>query len=205
MVLVSDLSNYFFITYLCVYVIFHVPFDIYMLIRKGKASYPTPKFRSTLEGLSVVLSSFIFWFYMILSPIIVFSSGKNIFVLEDIPEEIKLPITIVGIVIMSIGLIVGCLGRIGRGVYLARNEAKLATNWGHALVRHPSYFLYITGFIGIPFVAISPYLFILLLGIPGYMITSRLEEGVLIETFGDEYKDYQEKVGRFVFKIRKKK
>ncbi|MCE7742753.1 MAG: isoprenylcysteine carboxylmethyltransferase family protein [Candidatus Heimdallarchaeota archaeon] len=201
---VSGLTNYFFIIYLVFYIIFHIPFDIIMLSKKGKASYPTPNFKSTLEGLSVVVSSFLFWFYMILSPIIVLTSGRNIFVLEIIPEGAQLPIVIAGIVILSIGLIVGCLGRIGRGIYLARNEAKLSTNWGHAIVRHPSYFLYITGFIGIPFVALSPYLFLLYLGIPGYIITAKFEEEALIETFGEEYKKYQKKVGNLFIKIKRK-
>ena len=106
---------------------------------------------------------------------------------------------------MSIGLIVGCLGRIGRGAYLAKEDAKLATNWGHAIVRHPSYFLYITGFIGLPFAAFSPYLFILLFGIPGYIATARNEEKVLIEKFGAEYEKYMKKVGRFHVKIRRDK
>ncbi len=204
MVLISYLTNYFFIAYLVTYIIFHIPFDIIMLVKKGKASYPTPHFRSTLEGLSVVISSFLFWFYMLLSPIIVLSSGKNIFVPDIIPEKAQLPIVIVGIVIMSIGLIIGCLGRIGRGIYLSRDVAKLSTNWGHAIVRHPSYFLYIAGFIGIPLAALSPYLFLLYFGVPGYLITAKLEEEALIETFGDEYRNYQKKVGKLFIKIRRK-
>ncbi len=203
MVLVSDLSNYFFLAYLTVYILSHIPFDIIMLIRKGSASYPTPNFKSTLESLSVVVATFIFWFYMIFSPIVVLSSGKNIFVLENIPEEVAIPLVIIGIIIMSVGLIIGCLGRIGRGIYLARDEAKLSTDWGHAIIRHPSYFLYISGFIGIPLVALSPYLFILILGIPGYLLSTKFEEDALIEVFGDEYRAYQQKVGKLFVKIRK--
>ena len=198
----TELSNYFFIAYLSLYILIHFPFDIYMLIKRDKAKYATPNFESILESLSVVLASFLFWFYLFFSPIVVFSSGKNIFVLENVSEKIKLPVILIGVILMSIGLIIGCLGRIGRGAYLARKEAKLSVHWGHAIVRHPSYFLYITGFIGLPLAAFSPYLFILLLGIPGYMITARTEEKVLLEQFGDEYKEYMKKVGRFFIKIR---
>ena len=204
MITTTDLSNYFFLAYITVYVLSHLPFDIYMLIRKDKASYPTQGFESILESLSVVLTTFLFWFYLIFSPVVVLSSGKNAFVLESLSEEIRFPFILVGIIIMSIGLIIGCLGRIGRGAYLAKEEAKLTTNWGHALVRHPSYFLYITGFIGLPFAAFSTYLFVLLLGIPGYIITARNEEKVLIEKFGEEYEVYMKKVGRFLIKIRRK-
>ena len=90
-------------------------------------------------------------------------------------------------------------------VYLTRERAKLSTNWGHAIVRHPSYFLYITGFIGIPFTALSPYLFILYLGIPGYIISARNEEESLLEVFGDEYRVYQQRVGMFFMRFKKKK
>ena len=198
----ENIMNIYFLTYLCVYIVIHIPFDVVMLLKKGKASYPTPSFKSTLESLSVVLPSVFFWLYLLFSPIVFFSSGKNIFVLEIIPTTAQLPLVIIGIIIMSIGLIVGCLGRIGRGIYLARDKAKLSTNWGHAIVRHPSYFLYITGFIGIPFAALSPYLFLLCLGIPGYIITTKYEELALIEAFGQEYKEYQKKVRRFLFKKR---
>ena len=121
-----------------------------------------------------------------------------------IPPSIQFPLVISGIIITSIGLIVGCLGRIGRGAYLRKDEATLATNWGHAIVRHPEYFMYITGFIGLPLVALSPYLLILLIGIPGYVITAKNEEEVLIEAFGEGYLDYIKKVGRFFPKLRKK-
>ena len=205
MVLVSKLANYFFITYLGVYLLIHLPFDIIMLSKKGKASYPTPQFQSTLEGLSVVGSSFLFWFYLVFSPTVVLSSGRNIFVPEIFTGETELILVIVGISVMSIGLIIGCLGRIGRGTYLARDKAKLSTNWGHAVVRHPSYFLYITGFIGIPFAALSPYLFILLLGIPGYILSAKHEEEALLEAFGDEYREYKKRVGMLFIKIKKDK
>ena len=205
MIELAELSNYFFLTYISIYILTHFPYDIYMLIKKDKASYPTPNFQSTLEGLLVVLPTFLFWFYLLFSPIVVLSSGRNIFVIEQVSDIVRLPVILVGIIIMSIGLIIGCLGRIGRGAYLAREEAKLSTTWGHAIVRHPSYFLYITGFIGLSFAAFSPYLFVLLLGIPGYILISKHEEDVLIGKFGEEYKTYMKKVGRFFLKIRREK
>ena len=205
MIVLAELSNFFFLAYISLYILTHFPFDIYMLLKKDKASYPTPGFESILESLSVVLTTFLFWFYMVFSQTVVLSSGKNIFVLENLSDEIRLPFILTGIIIMVVGLIVGCLGRIGRGAYLARKKAKLSTNWGHAIVRHPSYFLYITGFIGLPFAAFSPYLFVLFLGIPGYIITAKNEDKVLIEKFGKEYEEYMGRVGRLFVKIRKRK
>ncbi|MHA1345291.1 MAG: methyltransferase family protein [Candidatus Heimdallarchaeaceae archaeon] len=106
---------------------------------------------------------------------------------------------------MFLGLIVGCLGRIDRGVYLSKDEPVLATKLGHAIVRHPSYFLYITGFIGLPLASFSPYLLLLLFGIPGYLITIKYEEEGLLEFFGEEYIEYCENVGKIIPKIRRRK
>ncbi|MHA2255313.1 MAG: methyltransferase family protein, partial [Candidatus Heimdallarchaeaceae archaeon] len=80
-----------------------------------------------------------------------------------------------------------------------------ATRWGYDLVRHPEYTMYIVCFIGLPLVTLSPYLLVLLLGIPGYVITTRNEEEVLLEEFGEEYKEYMIKVGRFVPRKKKTK
>jgi protein-S-isoprenylcysteine O-methyltransferase Ste14 len=65
--------------------------------------------------------------------------------------------------------------------------------------------MYIVCFIGLPLVTLSPYLLVLLLGIPGYVITTRNEEEVLLEEFGEEYKEYMIKVGRFVPRKKKTK
>lgn len=110
----------------------------------------------------------------------------------------------IGLVLLSVGLLIECLGRIGRGAYLARNESKLATNWGHSIVRHPSYFMYITGFIGLPLASLSPYLLILLIGIPGYILTTIHEEKVLKEAFGEKFTKYKKKVGMLFPKIKYK-
>ena len=107
--------------------------------------------------------------------------------------------------IIFLGSIVGCLGRISRGVYLSKDEPELATKWGHAIVRHPSYFLYITGFVGLPLVTFSPYLLILLFGIPGYLITIKYEEEGLLEFFDEKFIEYRENVGKIIPKIRKRK
>ncbi|NPD87474.1 MAG: hypothetical protein HGN29_02040 [Asgard group archaeon] len=51
-------------------------------------------------------------------------------------------------------------------------------------------------FIGLPLVTHSPYLLVLLLGIPGYVITTKNEEEILLEEFGDEYREYMKKEGK---------
>lgn len=193
----------FLISYLSFYLLIHIPLDFYMLIRKGKASYPRASFHSLYEGLSIVIPTMIFWIFLLVAPIVYFVSDISILTLTSVDETIQLPVFIIGSIFMFLGLIIGCLGRIDRGIYLSKDEHELATKLGHAIVRHPSYFLYITGFISLPLVAFSPYLFILLFGIPGYLTTIKYEEEGLLEFFDEEYIEYCENVGKIIPKIKK--
>ncbi|MCK5141400.1 MAG: hypothetical protein KAQ70_04335 [Candidatus Heimdallarchaeota archaeon] len=195
----------FLISYLSFYLLIHIPLDFYMLIRKGKASYPRASFNSLYEGISVVVPTMIFWIFLLVAPIVYFVSDISILTLTIVDDNIQLPVFIIGSIFMFLGLIVGCLGRIDRGVYLSKDEPELATKFGHAIVRHPSYFLYFTGFIGLPLVAFSPYLLILLFGIPGYLITIKHEEEGLLEFFNEKFIEYCENVGKIIPKIRKRK
>ncbi|MFW9853203.1 MAG: methyltransferase family protein, partial [Candidatus Thorarchaeota archaeon] len=177
--------------------------DIYMLIKKGKASYPSTSFSSFLEGASVFFSTVFFWMYVIIAPILYLTKGI-LFLTIYFPTVVQFILVIIGIFLMTIGIIIASLGRIGRGAYLTKDKPKLATGWGHAIVRHPEYFMYILSFFGLPLVSLSPYLLVLLLGIPGYIIAAKIEEQTLIEEFGEEYKNYMKNVGRFFLKIKKK-
>jgi protein-S-isoprenylcysteine O-methyltransferase Ste14 len=205
MVELATLRYIFLISYLSFYLLIHVPLDFFMLIRKGKAIYPRASFSSLFEGISIVIPTLIFWLFLLVTPIVYFVSDISILTLTSVDETIQLPAFIIGSIFMFLGLIIGCLGRINRGVYLSKDEPKLATKLGHAFVRHPSYFLYITGFIGLPLVVFSPYLLILLFGIPGYLITIKYEEEGLLEFFEEEYIEYCENVGKIIPKIRKRK
>lgn len=204
MLYIGDLTHFFLIAFFCVYFLTHIPLDIYMLIKKGKVSYPSTSFGSFLEGASVFLSTVFFWLYIIIAPILYFTKGILFLTVYFLPV-VQFILVIVGMFLMTIGSIIASLGRIGRGAYLAKDKPKLATKWGHAIVRHPEYFMYIVGFVGLPLVALSPYLLILVLGIPGYIIAAKIEERVLIDEFGEEYENYMKRVGRFFPKIKKRK
>ncbi len=205
MVELATLRYIFLILYPSFYLLVHVPLDIYMLIHKGKASYPRSSFNSLYEGILVVIPTLIFWIFLLVAPIVYFVSGIPILTLTYVNDTIQLPVFIIGSIFMFLGLIIGCLGRINRGVYLSKDEPELATKLGHAIVRHPSYFLYITGFVGLPLAAFSPYLLILLFGIPGYLITIKHEEEGLLEFFNEKFIEYCENVGKIIPKIRKSK
>jgi protein-S-isoprenylcysteine O-methyltransferase Ste14 len=85
-------------------------------------------------------------------------------------------------------------------ITLGRNHASVPIIWEdhqlirhgiYRLVRHPLYLGVITVCIGLAVFGPSlPGLFIMSLLIPIFLILSRIEERLLIETFGDAYKEY---------------
>jgi len=177
--------------------------DVYMLLKRNSPPYPNPSFSSFFVGFSVVVPTLFFWFYLFFAPIFFLAKGLNLYRFS-FSYPIELSLMIIGIALMSIGLVIACLGRIARGAYLAKNEKKLIISLGHAIVRHPEYFMYIISFFALPLITLSPYTLILLIGIPGYIALTKIEEKALLAAFGDEYKKYMKRVGRFFPKFSKK-
>ena len=197
-----NFTHFFMIAFLIIYIISHLPLDLYMLTKKKSSSsrLDSPDV-SYFEGLSIIPSTVLFWFYLFIAPILYFSKSIHLYSFS-VSYNIQLSLNIIGIVLMSISLVIACLGRVARGLYMARDEIRLATSLGHAVVRHPEYFMYIICFSSLFLVSFSPYLLILLLGIPGYISISIKEEESLLQHFGDEYKQYMKRVGRFFPKFK---
>lgn len=103
---------------------------------------------------------------------------------------------------MYFGLIISCLGRIGRGLYLAKDREVISMKWGHRIARYPEYLFYITGFLGLPLITLNPLLLILTFGVIGYISFTNTEEEALIAHFGEEYITYMKKVGKLFPKIK---
>ncbi|MFX0053872.1 MAG: methyltransferase family protein [Promethearchaeota archaeon] len=67
----------------------------------------------------------------------------------------------------------------------------------YSKIRHPSYTSYFMSFAGLILMLPSMVTLLLLLGYPGYYLVSLVEEKHLIQHFGDQYKDYMSRTGRF--------
>jgi protein-S-isoprenylcysteine O-methyltransferase Ste14 len=81
-------------------------------------------------------------------------------------------------------------------------DQKLVT-WGpYRFVRHPSYSGYFLMFVGFFLMWPSVFAVFPLFAIFGYYRVSVVEEELLVKRFGDVYRDYQRKTGRFVPGIR---
>ncbi len=110
-----------------------------------------------------------------------------------------------GFGIIVVGLIYWLFTSIGSGitpVSATRKEHKLVTHGIYRWVRHP---LYTVGSsLYVSFGLMSDNWFIILLGILAFIamaIRTPKEEANLIEKFGDEYREYMEKTGRFLPKL----
>ena len=104
---------------------------------------------------------------------------------------------LIGMLVITAATIVNILGRIARGKsYISDGVPdELSTGSGHKVVRHPLYASYCYYFVGFQFVFQSYLTLPLLLGVFAYYSASKHEEKVLEREFGEEYREYQKKVG----------
>lgn len=128
---------------------------------------------------------------------------------EVLPLSIQLPslafIQILGLAMTGMGYSLFIWSVIARGRYATswemRGNHRLVT-WGpYRYVRHPSYFGYFLMFLG--FITLWPNIVTLipLAAIPGYIKVTVQEEKLLEQRFGDEYREYQRRTGRFIPKF----
>ncbi|MFW9845182.1 MAG: methyltransferase family protein [Candidatus Thorarchaeota archaeon] len=122
---------------------------------------------------------------------------SSIFPLFDPPEIVWLS----GLLILVIGIVLHGWSR-----YVRQD---IATSWEmtseHSLIligpysriRHPSYLSYFLSFGGLILVLPSLLTLLLVLGFPGYYMVSLVEEKHLLHHFGNQYRNYMAKTGRF--------
>ncbi|MHA1519822.1 MAG: methyltransferase family protein [Promethearchaeota archaeon] len=203
----------FLICYDATYILSHAPLDLIMLCRKKLARYPSPNFPKIHDAFFYTIASYLFLLYIYIAPLIAYSKGVDIYSTIALPSPLSYSLSysillalsnfirIIGMVIMAVGVFLAILGRFGRGLYLNHENPRLTTTWGHRIIRHPEYFMYITGFIGLPLLTLNYWLIILVVGILPYYRIAKYEENGLIVLFGEEFIDYQQKVGMFFPKL----
>ncbi len=200
----------FLLSYDVLYIVSHAPLDLIMLCREKCSRYPSPSFQKIHDAFFYTIASFIFLLFIYIVPFKAISKGADIYTtifpsFPSFPFFLSLShiLRIIGMVIMSFGMILAIFGRIGRGLYLNHKQPRLTTSWGHRIVRHPEYFMYITGFIGLPLLTLNFWLLILLFGILPYYRIAKYEENGLILLFGEQFIKYRQSVGMFLPKLSK--
>lgn len=106
-----------------------------------------------------------------------------------------------GLMVAAVPLIYWVFSSLGMNVtptVAIRKEHSLVTHGPYRWVRHPLYSVGLILFIG--FSLMAPSWFTLLLLVLGYFVfiqRTEIEEAKLIERFGDEYRSYMQRTGRF--------
>jgi protein-S-isoprenylcysteine O-methyltransferase Ste14 len=112
----------------------------------------------------------------------------------------------VGIGFASLGLIYWMFKSIGSGItptVATRKEHRLSTSGPYRWIRHPLYTFGTLAFLSLGLIADS--WFMILLSILGFTLLSLRtpsEEAHLVEKFGDEYREYMNRTGRYLPRLK---
>lgn len=200
-----------FTVYIILFFSVHLYMDIQMFRSKSEKSKESNKSITahhliipTWAKISAFTPSLIFWALFFAAPILFYTGWyARIPFFSKFPYENVFQVT--GLSLIFLGIVLADWGRVSRGV-CAPSDAMpetytLSKRGAYHLVRHPMYVSYSLFFLGIPLALSNIFLFVCILGIPGYYRIAQEEERVLIEKFGEEYREYQKEVGMFMPKF----
>lgn len=190
---------------LVIYLLIHVFLEINYHktpLNNIKVSSKPKAWNNQIQWTFTLLPSLYLWLLFILIPISAFFEGNLFYGFNPLPlsQDISDLVQIIGLALIIIGTVLAILGRIARGIY--------AISWGipqkivkkgiFKYIRHPLYGSYYFYFIGFQLTFLSLIMAPLLFGLIGYYMSAIYEESVLVEIFGDDYKDYMSKTTRFL-------
>lgn len=178
-------------------------YNILKFHKDTKATYREGERLSEVTVLLAGLGTILFFVESFLYIILVFLGELEVFN-AYLPTPSFLRIVYVqgaGLGFMVFGYFLFTWSVVARGKYATswkmRENHKLVT-WGpYRYVRHPSYTAYFLMFLGFALTWLNPAAFLPLMAIPGYVKLTAVEEELLVKRFGEEYKLYQRRTGRF--------
>jgi protein-S-isoprenylcysteine O-methyltransferase Ste14 len=193
--------------YLLVCSILYFTFNLYNILRVHKRGSGLTVYAEVERPLGAIVSlaavgTLAYFFEIFLYLFLVFAgfiSGLDGFLYLRFPFMFQLQIF--GLSLTSLGYFLFIWSVVARGRYAVSwkmpENQKLVT-WGpYRYGRHPSYFGYFLMFFGFFFLWPNFLTLFPLIAIPGYYRITFDEERLLVQRFGDEYLEYQKKVGRF--------
>ena len=124
---------------------------------------------------------------------------------EMLPLELRSPLAWVGTSLMAGGIFlrywtVSVLGRHFTNEITILEDHRIITQGPFHLIRHPSYSGSLAFQVGAGLASCSPYALAVafLMVLLAYPARIKREEKILVEEFGDEYRDYQERTHRLI-------
>ncbi|UCE29028.1 MAG: isoprenylcysteine carboxylmethyltransferase family protein [Candidatus Bathyarchaeota archaeon] len=117
-----------------------------------------------------------------------------------LPLELRMVGLVLGIVSVPYAYWVGqTLANLYSFTVEVQKEHKLITTGPYKRVRHPLYAATLLFLIGQALISDNwLFLVIVLATVPGFIVRIEKEEGMMIEEFGDEYRDYMKRTGRLL-------
>lgn len=202
----STIMTIIFTSYVILFFSVHVYMDIRMFRSK-----PLP--RSDDDELVIPLwaqalaftPSLGFWILFIASPVVAYSGLYENIGPVLMKSSYENHLQIAGLLLVLAGILLADWGRVSRGVIAPSRDMPegytLSTRGPYSIVRHPMYVSYSLFFVGIPLVFLNVFLFLYIVGIPGYYRIAKEEERILTKRFGEDYTRYQKGVGMFFPKL----
>ncbi|MFX0122219.1 MAG: methyltransferase family protein [Candidatus Hodarchaeota archaeon] len=192
----------FFAINLTVYLVVTLPLDLVTYRRNSKSGKEhSHQIKIKLMMIITFLISGYMWLLFFLVPIDALI-GLKIFKYHPLfPFDfLNTLIQSLGLMIVLLGTLVASWGRISRGrrAFSWGIPKKLEKEGMYGYIRHPLYASYCYYFLGFVMILQNVLILPLLLGIYGYYDLSKYEEAILVDHFGEEYIDYQKRVGRFL-------
>ena len=185
--------------YLVLFFSVHAYMDVRMIQKRSKSTsdeFLIPLWAQVLA----FFPSLVFWAVFFVSPYL-FYSGSYKSLVTPFLHVYGTELQVAGLFFIGAGVVLADWGRVSRGVLAPSitmpEEYTLATRGAYRIVRHPMYVSYTLFFLGLPLLFVSAPFFVCIAGIFGYYRIAKAEEDVLLSRFGEEYKEYQEKVGMF--------
>jgi protein-S-isoprenylcysteine O-methyltransferase Ste14 len=108
----------------------------------------------------------------------------------------------VGLAVSTVPLLYWIFSSLGKNIsptVIIRQEHDLVTHGPYRYVRHPLYSVGLVFFIGLILMAANWFIGLMaVVGLIFLVLRTPIEEAKLIERFGDEYREYMQRTGRFV-------
>jgi protein-S-isoprenylcysteine O-methyltransferase Ste14 len=157
------------------------------------------------------IGTLIFWGETLLFPVVTFSGIFSWLYLSPFTLQFPLDFAVQasGIVLLGLGYFLFSWSIVARGRYAVSwhmpKDHRLVT-WGpYRYVRHPSYLAYFLLFFGLFLSWLNFLVLPCFVAVPGYYCGVEKEEEMLMRRFGEEYCKYQERTGRFLPKVRRRR
>ncbi|MHA2020729.1 MAG: methyltransferase family protein [Candidatus Thorarchaeota archaeon] len=189
-----------------------VALHLYLDVKKSRSTgeqafrEPRTNIPSSALGAASVSTFFAFGVVFLIPVAWLYGTGGELFLLLIPVFDPSIHTWLPGVFLLAGGVILHGWSRYVR--------QEMASSWamstGHDLVqigpysrvRHPSYTSYFLSFAGLILMLPSMVTLVMLLGYPGYYLIALVEEKHLTQHFGENYKIYMSRTGRFMPSLR---